>query len=499
MSVTPEVPIAGRDVSFSLAGLPPWELVTFTFVDPQNIPVPWVTAEDVNVVGFDGNEATTIKMFPTTSGELEWSRYGALDVAGDWSVDIRISDQVDSAAYTLKNLELNDVITVSQGTILTEHPAPDFIIYYSDLVPSSLVVDLQEHLIDTRLLLEELLQTEIAKVPDIYLAGDRDLMALMSVVTGINLGFEDGYYTNFGQRSGIYMRTDLLDTEVRRLLTHEFIHHVFNSLAEGQEQPAWLAEGLSKYYEFNTALLGPRPDATKLRLLVATDRARAAAQQGALFSFADLDSQANWNSRTDENEISLQYAQAYMAVRFLNETYGPLTGKALVEMIGRGFDLPESLSTVTGLDLGLFETLFSRWLEDWEDQEREPVAEYLVQLDSVLAGESANSVQRAENIANPMNTSESINSRALLVSSTEDLLSTWEALSPPQRAETLHQEAGEHLSRVLEWLTLELRAAQAQDGAFQNAANDMIQELIARDFTLKSNMDNLRFILNIPT
>ena len=188
-----------------------------------------------------------------------------------------------------------------------------------------------------------------------------------------------------------------------------------------------------------------------------------------------------------------------MAVRFLNETYGPLTGKALVEMIGLGFDLPESLSTVTDLDLGLFETLFSRWLEDWEDQEREPVAEYLVQLDSVLAGESANSVQRAENIANPMNTSESINSRALLVSSTEDLLSTWEALSPPQRAETLHQEAGEHLSRVLEWLTLELRAAQAQDGAFQNAANDMIQELIARDFTLKSNMDNLRFILNIPT
>ena len=214
-------------------------------------------------------------------------------------MDIRISDQVESAAYTLKDLELNDVITVSQGTILTEHPAPGFIIYYSDLVPSSLVVDLQEHLIDIRLLLEDLLQTEITKIPNIYLAGNRDLMALMSVVTGINLGFEDGYYTNFGQRSGIYMRTDLLDTEVRRLLTHEFIHHVFNSLAEGQEQPAWLAEGLSKYYEFNTALLGPRPDATKLQLLAATDRARAAAQQGALFSFADLDSQANWNFHTD--------------------------------------------------------------------------------------------------------------------------------------------------------------------------------------------------------
>ena len=156
--------------------------------------------------------------------------------------------------------------------------------------------------------------------------------------------------------------------------------------------------------------------------MAATDRARAAAQQGALFSFADLDSQANWNSCTDENELGLQYAQAYMVVRFLNETYGPLTGKALVEMIGLGSDLPESLSTITGLDLGLFETLFIRWLEDWEDSERGPVAEFLVQLDSVLAGESANSVRRAENIANPINTSESINSRALLVRSTEDLL-----------------------------------------------------------------------------
>ncbi|MEC9290291.1 MAG: hypothetical protein VYC83_08335 [Chloroflexota bacterium] len=48
--------------------------MTFTFGDPQDIPAPWVTVEDVNVVGFDSNKATAIRMFPTTSGELEWSR-----------------------------------------------------------------------------------------------------------------------------------------------------------------------------------------------------------------------------------------------------------------------------------------------------------------------------------------------------------------------------------------------------------------------------------------
>ena len=76
-----------------------------------------------------------------------------MDVAGDWPVDIEISDQMASAAYPLKDIELNDVITVSQGTIMAEHPVPGFIIYYSNLVPSSLVVDLQEHLINTRLVL----------------------------------------------------------------------------------------------------------------------------------------------------------------------------------------------------------------------------------------------------------------------------------------------------------------------------------------------------------
>lgn len=56
--------------------------------------------------------------------------------------------------------------------------------------------------------------------------------------------------------------------------------------------------------------------------------------RGAIFSFADLDRQVNWDSRADENERIFQYSLAYMVVWFLNETYGPLTSKALVEMIG---------------------------------------------------------------------------------------------------------------------------------------------------------------------
>ena len=62
---------------------------------------------------------------------------------------------------------------------------------------------------------------EAISVTDIYLAGNRDLMGIISIVTGIDLGFEDGYYISGGQLPGIFMRTDLPGTAVRRVLATE--------------------------------------------------------------------------------------------------------------------------------------------------------------------------------------------------------------------------------------------------------------------------------------
>jgi hypothetical protein len=270
------------------------------------------------------------------------------------------------------------------------------------LVPTALVVDLKEHLSNVSSLLAESIQTAPGTISDVYLTGNRDLMRPVGSVTGIDLGFEDGYYTNYGERPGIFMRTDLKGTEVRRLLTHKYIHHVFDGLANELPLPAWLTEGLSKYYAFDLALLGPQPDATQLRQLTASDLVRAAAQSGSLFSLAALESQTDWNSRTDENELALQYAEAYMAVRFLNETYGPLSGKNLVELIGLGFDLPESMVTLIGLPLSVFESESNQWLATWEDPVRGPLARYLTDSDAILAAETANSEQRARNIGSPM-------------------------------------------------------------------------------------------------
>lgn len=498
MSVSPVELVAGRNVSFSLSGLPLWMPVRITFIDPQGVPAFWITPEDVHVLESDRSEATTIRMYPREGGYLDWTRYGAQDDAGAWSVDIEFAGSVYTATYTLGSLALGDLETVSLGTLLTRHSAPGFNIYYSDLVPTALVADLQEHLTDTAQLLEQSIQIEPGSIPDVYLAGNRELMSLVSSVTGIDLGLEDGYYTNYGERPGIFIRTDLKGTEVRRLLTHEYIHHIFDGLANERPLPAWLTEGLSKYYEFETALSGPQPDATQLRRMTASDLARAAAQGDALFSLATLESQTDWNSRTDENELALQYAEAYMAVRFLNETFGPLAGKNLVELIGLGFNLPESMVTLIGLPLSEFESQFKLWLTGWEDPVRGPVAVYLTALDIVLAAETANSEQRARNIGEPMTVNESISSHAALVRSTEELIDDLRRLSPPERAKSLHEEAEDHMGRVLVWLSLELQAAETQNNFPLMTANDMIPELGARDFTLKRNISNLKFIFNIP-
>jgi len=226
--------------------------------------------------------------------------------------------------------------------------------------------------------------------------------------------------------------------------------------------------------------------------------ARTAAQTGSLFSLASLDNQTVWNSRTDQDELALQYAEAYMAVRFLIETYGPLAGKDLVEEIGLGTSISRSLETVTGLDLGVFESRFIRWLARWEYPERALLSDYVIELDAILATESAISEQRAENIATPMFAQESISSRAALVQSTEELVAALQLLSPPERAQELHQQAEDHLGRVLEWLSLELLASQTRDSVPLRAANDMIPELRARNFTLKRNLSNLKFIYNLP-
>jgi len=185
-------------VSFYLSGLPLWMPVRVTFIGPQGGPVSWITPENVPLLESDRSEATTRWMYPTVGGYRDWAWDGAQDEVGAWSVDIAFAGRIYTANYTLGSLAFRDLETVSLGTHLIHHQTPGSNIHYSDLVPTALIADLQEHLSDGARLLEQSIQIEPGTIPDVYLMGNRDLMGPVSSVTGIDLGFEDGYYTNSG-------------------------------------------------------------------------------------------------------------------------------------------------------------------------------------------------------------------------------------------------------------------------------------------------------------
>jgi len=497
MTVTPEIAFSGRDVSFGLSGLTPWRKVTITISGPDGVPSPWITDDDVNLVDSSGVKSTSATLYPTESGQLEWKRYGINDEAGTWTVDLDLDGSAAGIEYTMNELQLGGEEPITIGVQMTRHTGSGPTTYYSSSVPLALMVDLQQQLNTTALLMEDRTGATVAQLPDLYLMANREIMEQVASATGVDLGFEDGYYKGFGARPGIYMRTDFLTTEAERLLTHEYVHMVSDELANGRDLAAWLTEGLSRYYEYDVSLSGSRADATKLRVYRAADAARDAAQAGGLFSLNTLDDQSDWNARTDQNEISLQYNQSYMAIRFLNETYGPLSGVSVVEDIGRGLTLSQAIESVTGLTLAVFETQFVRWLEGWEDSSRLTVSDYLSGLDLLLADKDALLQQRSQDISVPMTAGESSISRLALVRSAEDLVTGLQHISPPEDALDLHQEAAEYFNLIVEWLNLEFQHAETRDDTYRVRANQMIPEVDAREALLQRGVSNRKFVLNL--
>ena len=152
-------------------------------------------------------------MYPTESGTLEWTRYAIQDQTGAWSVDIDLNGSLSSVDYTFGKLELGGLEIVSVGADLTRRSGSGSTVYYSDMVPTALVVDLQDFYLESALLLESRIDTAMGQLPDLYLLENRAIMEQVGTATGVNLGFEDGYFKNYGARPGIYMRTDVMTTE----------------------------------------------------------------------------------------------------------------------------------------------------------------------------------------------------------------------------------------------------------------------------------------------
>ncbi len=460
MKMSPAAPVVGRNVSFHLEGLEPWQEIGVTFIDPVGLAADWVALQDVNILGSDGKLLTTTSVFSRDDGIANWTRYGNLDVEGSWSVRIVVGGVPKSATYSLEQLKLEGLEKFTLGTSLSGYQGSHSDIYYSEFVPTSFAVDLQAHLKFAADFLAERTGARSEQVPELYLLGNRELLDVISQATQVNLGFESGYYRKFGIKPGIYIQADVAETELRATLTHEYVHLVMDEVADGKRLPAWLTEGLAGYYEFEAGLAGERPEAATLRLYHSTDLARVAAQDGSLLPLASLESQAEWNGRSNLDEISLQYAEAQMAVRYISETYGSESAVDIVTEIGAGDDLAVALETALGTPYTDFDSAFALWLKDWEDPERSASVEYFDILDGMLATTTVLLERRRAELQVLDGQFGTVEFSVSLAEDAQALAVQIIEITPPASLQEIHQDAVSYFDVLAKWLNLELVLSQ---------------------------------------
>ena len=70
-------------------------------------------------------------------------------------------------------------------------------------------------------------------------------------------------------------------------------------------------------------------------------------------------------------------------------------------------------------------------------------------------------------------------------------------MTPPAALADLHQEALSYLERNAQWLALELDFVETGLNARIIEANDMIEEIVVRDFLVADGVLGVKFVYNI--
>ena len=337
---------------------------------------------------------------------------------------------------------------------------------------------------------------ESRRIVSILLAGNQSIFDQFADTIGIEAGPEDGFLLMDVYDSRIYMRADRFRKRSEAILIHEYVHFLLDELRDttgAPSLPAWLNEGTATYYEYVLGGKGERSEAIKAQIYRSTDLARQAAESGDLISLRQLESQSKWNSRKDSADISLQYAEAHMAVRYLTETYGDNALVAIVESMGRDriHPIDNAMRDVFGLRLEQFEEQFVQWLKTWEDPEREEIRAYIQVLNDIMADIDAISARRTNDLTNGASLARLVQTQRSLVSDSERLLARLEDKAPAPRLEPIHQAGLAFLGRLTQWLTLELEFSESGKNSKLTQAEDMKAEIIARETLLRRRMSEV--------
>ncbi len=461
-------------------------------IDPARRPVNWISQRDTVF------EDSYRVLYADDQGVLRWSRESPHDRVGRWTVRADTRDGLLTFDYLIAELDLGDLEAFFLGAPLRGYHGDQASIFFSDLVPAALAVDLQDHLLLAATVLEERVGIRGSDTPDVYLVGNQTQFEHTSQSTGIDPGWEAGYFKRRGVKPGIYMKTSERATDVRNTAAHEYVHLLMDGFTSGRRLPPWLGEGIARYYQYEVGLQSVRPGATMARMYFVADRARTAATEDNLFPLRRLESRRTWNNRTDDAEVKLQYAQSYMLVRYLVETYGEQSPIEIAAQIRDRATIKNAVETAIGISYAQLEEDFIAWLKEWEDPARTEARPYMTLLQEVI--DSVDELrERRENLWEALSAgydrATAVEGYTALVAESERILDLLEGRSPSAGDDNLLSVAMSAISIRRDWYQVALEARRSRGSIAP--ANAMIPEVAAQDSAFRRGVYDLRARFNL--
>ena len=494
MTMSPATPLAGMDIAFEMKGLRPSEWIEVTFIDPDGQERPWVTDEDLS------GSRTTQYLSADDTGHSRWVRYGTQDQPGKWSVRIKHGGSTAVVNYQIDRMRLAKRHRLDLGVALTGCRSEQADIFFSDSVNFAMTVGMHGQLDLAIRVLEERLGVRSSQVPLIHLLGNKEELDEASRATGGRPGWEPGFFRSWGDNPGIYMHTDHALTDTFNVLTHEYVHFAMYEAAAGRTLPAWLSEGLAEYYEFEVGRSGERPQATVLRMLRSADRAQEAAAAGNLFTLGELESRRLWNSRPAGNQVSLQYSQSYMLVRYLTERFGARALLEMVTSVGQDADTPSAVFAATGVAYPELEQDFVTWLLQWDDPVRAEARPYVQLLDR-LTDERRSIADRRNALVKEWNIrfdrAASKEAMEPLVEEADRLLDQLEETPTPPSLADLHQAAVSYFGTYRDFINEDLKFFSTGRPTPEEKNRELRSKLRIWGNALWNLFNDTKFVLNL--
>ncbi len=475
LTIDPGEPLAGRDVSFWLDGLEPWSLVEVEFIDPRNQPAEWVTIHEDHFRRTNGRPVTARMLRADGDGHLEWLRIGTRDVEGIWKVRVGIDERPLTVTYPVGQLQLPMEEVETVGIEMRRYQGFVSDAYLGPRVPTTFAVDLQAHLAWVVDRLFEKYGARSTRIPDLYLLGDRTGLETAQRSFGRVPGYEAGLYVSDESNPGIYMRSDFYRTGVQRLLTHEYVHLIVDQLSGGRDIPAWLNEGLADYIEYGLGTEGDRPAVVRRQMY----RAESVAVVNRGLDLTGLESQRDWNRQRDSARIELQYATAYMAVKFMSLEFSEQAPVEVIGNIAEGLRLAPALQAVLGIPYSEFRSRFDEWLRVWSDPQRAAVSAYFEVVNPLDAAVDELITRRNQTL-DDLDQQEVLEELRVVVDELRTIDQQVGLITPPPALASIHDGFAAYVSIVLQWLSAGLKYQITRTDSLRVEANSMIPEVDGR-------------------